>query len=86
MAELLVIITTMSTFKYILFFTTFWDEAPNLPMGQTIFEKCPVNNCFITNNTQELNSISLFDALVFHMADIERLEPEELPGMVARWL
>ena len=74
----------MSALKYILFYTTFWDKAPDLPMGTTIFEQCPVSNCFITHNHQELSSISLYDAVIFHMADIERLEPDELPGQLDR--
>ena len=45
----------MSTLKYILFFTTFWDKAPDLPMGPIIFKHCPVNNCYITSDHQELN-------------------------------
>ena len=74
----------MSAFKNILFFTTFWDKAPDLTMGPTLFENCPVNNCFITNNRQELASVSLFDAVIFHMADLERLKPQELPNQQDR--
>ena len=74
----------MNKFKYILFFTTFWDTAPNLPVGPTLFEQCPVTNCFITHNKHELPSISQFDAVIFHMVDIELLEQEELPDQMHR--
>ena len=74
----------MKNFKYILYFTTFWDTAPNLPMGPTLFEQCPVTNCFITHNQHELPSISQFDAVIFHMVDIELLEQEELPDQMHR--
>ena len=75
----------MSKLKYILFFTTFWDNAPDLPTGPTLFEHCPVSNCFITNNHQELPSVSLFDAIIFHMADLERLRSQELPNPQDRY-
>ena len=74
----------MSALKNILFLTTFWDKAPDLPMGPTLFEHCPVNNCFITNNRQELASVSLFDAVIFHMADLEILKPQDLPNQQDR--
>ena len=74
----------MSQLKYILFFTTFWDKAPNIKMGSTIFETCPITNCLITNNTEQLSSISQYDAMIFHMADIERLKSWELPNQQYR--
>lgn len=74
-----------SQLKYILLLTTFWDSTDwNLKMGSSMFKHCPVSNCFITNNAQELNSISYFDAILFHLADIEKLKPEQHPKELNR--
>ena len=75
---------TMSKLKYILFFTTVMDSPPGLPLGPTLFENCPVSDCFLTYNRQELPSVSHFDAIIFHMADLEILKPQELPDQQDR--
>ena len=49
-----------------------------------MFKHCPVTNCFITNNARELNSISEFDAILFHLADMEKLKPEQHPDKLNR--
>ena len=55
------------------------DSTSDLPTGPTLFEHCPVSDCFFTYNPQELPSVSHFDAVIFHMADLEILQPQELP-------
>ena len=69
--------------KLILLITTFWDSTEwNLEMGASIFKHCPISNCHITKDKSL--PISEFDALLFHLANIGQLMPEELPDKLIR--
>ena len=69
--------------KLILLITTFWDSTEwNLEMGASIFKHCPISNCHITKDKSL--PISEFDALLFHLANIGQLKPEELPDKLIR--
>ena len=71
--------------KYILLFTTFWTSTDwNLQMGSVMFEQCPFTNCKTTNNSRELSSVSEFDAILFHLPDMAKIKPEELPDQQSR--
>ena len=66
-------------FKNILLYTSLWGVTNwNLRMGTTIFEQCSVKNCLLTHNPKDLKSISEFDAILFHYADIEKMTTLEL--------
>ena len=39
--------------------------------GQKPFENCPISNCLTTNDRNLLNSISDFDAIFFHIRNME---------------
>ena len=75
---------SMAKYKYILFFTTIMNSTPDFPRGQTLFEHCPVSDCIITNNQSALPSVSQFDAVIFHLSDLERLKTEDLPDQKER--
>ena len=47
--------TTDSSVKHILLYTPFFDIMTwGLKMGSAVFEQCPVSNCRLTNNPDEL--------------------------------
>ena len=69
--------------KLILLITTFAQRTDwNLIMGASSFKRCPVSNCLMTNDKSL--STSEFDAVLFHLGNIEDLEPEELPDKLNR--
>ena len=71
--------------KYSFLFTTFWTSTDwNLQMGSAMFQQCPFTNCKTTNNSQELSSVSEFDAILFHLPDMAKIKPEELPDQHSR--
>lgn len=61
--------------KTILFYTPYWDlQDFGLGFGKKPFKelKCPINNCFATNNRTLLGKdTSAFDAILFHHANID---------------
>lgn len=72
-----------SKIKVILLMTSFWGSSNwNLKMGSSIFRHCPVSNCYITRHKSW--PIAEFDAILFHLANIEHLNTEELPDKLNR--
>ena len=64
--------------KRILFYTPFWRSKDyRFGLGQYPFKKygCPVSECRIYNKKNALNSITEFDALVFHTANHKSFIP-----------
>lgn len=52
----------------ILFWTNFFDDSKWTLANDTIHIQCPVANCIFTNQRDYLNSIDMYDAIVFHTA------------------
>ena len=48
------------------------------PTPETL-SKCS-NNCVITNNKEQLRSLSDFDAVIFHYRDLDKLGYTDLPN------
>ena len=67
--------------KTILQFTKFfyWNDW-KFGFGQKPFitNKCPVNNCYITNNRNMFGGVAQFDALIFHQFN-QALDMSDLP-------
>ena len=52
--------------KRILLFTPYFDlDTWGLKMGSAAFEQCPVSNCHLTNNRNELDTMADFNAILF---------------------
>ena len=65
--------------KYILYYTPFWNhEDFKFGLGQGPFEKCrgAKHRCFVTNNRSHFESMSDFDAIVFHSIDFNPTDKE----------
>ena len=60
-----------SSVKQILLFTPYFDmETWGLQTGSTAFEQCPVSNCHLTNDRDEQSSLADFDAILFHLRNM----------------
>ena len=56
-----------SKVRHILLFTKYYGKEDwPIEMGSAAFEECPVSNCFVTKDRQDLSSLSEFDAILFH--------------------
>lgn len=54
--------------KYILFWNEFYGStAMNLGLGSSIFERCPIKNCYTTHDRTFMNEED-FDAIIFYSA------------------
>jgi hypothetical protein len=42
-----------------------------LDLGASSFERCPVSNCLLTNNRSSLPLLSDFDAVLFHLRNMD---------------
>ena len=63
----------ITNLKKILFYTPyFYMKDWGFGFGQEPFKRCPVSNCYTTNNRNLLNSISDFDAVFFHIRDMNK--------------
>ena len=64
--------TKLSAPKRILFYTSYFSMKDWLfGFGQKPFENCPVSNCLTTDDRKLLNSITDFDAIFFHIRNME---------------
>ena len=61
--------------KYILLYTTFFQKEY---WGPKTLSHCPVSNCLITRNSQEVITTSEFDAIIFHYRDLEMVRKRSL--------
>jgi Fucosyltransferase, N-terminal len=59
--------------RHVLFWTVFfndhsWTTGPTSEAGEELLKSvnCPVTNCLFTHNKTLLDSITLFDAIIFH--------------------
>ena len=68
---------SFSSTKKILFFTSFFHMKDfGFGFGHDAFveHKCPVHNCLTTSNRSLLSSVADFDAVVFHMRDMDKMQ------------
>ena len=64
--------------KYILYYTKFFDQEDwGIGYGQRPFidAECSVQNCHLTSNKAFLSNINRFDAILFHMRNMEHEKP-----------
>ncbi len=64
--------------KTILYYTPVFRETHFFGKGDEIFKNCPVHQCYATNDSALLPSISDFDALTFNFVDILKLSTEKV--------
>jgi hypothetical protein len=60
-----------ATLKRILLFTPFfYMKTWGLNLGASSFKRCPVTNCHLSNNRNDLSTLSDFDAILFHLRNM----------------
>ncbi len=61
----------ISSTKHVLLFTSYFDmKTWGMPLGRDAFSRCPVSNCRLTNDRTDMPSISDYDAVLFHLRDV----------------
>ena len=71
--------------KRILLFTPYFDlDTWGLKMGSAAFEQCPVSNCHLTNNRDELDTMADFDAILFHLRNMDSSRRVPVPNQRKR--
>ena len=70
-------VVKMPGVKYILLYDSIHNRKMHI---SNVFNSCPVANCVITRNIDELRAISDFDAIIFEGRDLDRLKPSDLPN------
>ena len=62
--------------KYILLYTSFFRSTSWYldELGQQPFADCPVKNCYLTKDHNQLSNVSMFDAILFHIHNMHNVE------------
>ena len=69
--------------KYILLYTTFFESTTWYldDLGHEPFTNCPVKNCYLTKDHNELSNVNKFDAILFH---IHNMNDVKIPDQKSR--